>query len=556
MLTGCDQAVPSSQESLPDVTGSQNFHSHVPVPDLKLIHRFTITDIDRDETSQNTVLLLLGKEASPFLFKCTLTGTWVTTNLELGEIVNVFSNQFTADDGFIISDTAGFVVVNPDNLISCTSVASTLFCTRKAWLSEKFKGTGNKVMLIGTLVHELLQECCLKKLHREDQIKTQMKEQLTGPGMLQSAYLTGMTESELEREVVKYVPWIVQWLDKYVVKEAGELHDNYRKKLKVLKFVDIEDNIWCHYNGTKGKVDFTVEVRLYDNKSFTSRKAVLPMELKTGKSSFSAEHVAQATLYSMMMHNRQFGECDSALLLYLKDGPKLKLVSPSDPSRIALIQRRNDHEYFTRQDVLGPDFKDSSHSCSSCDHLLDCSLMARNFEEEKLAATSQMPLLTASATMHLSHDEISFFGQWIKKLYDHRNRPNISNDFWNQTAEQREEQGLSLAGMRIIRSKKFTYTFARSESYDCSRDVSAVIKDWNVRERVAISLDPNPGDRRDMVAILTGFIEKLDNGEVTCTFDKSLQQSLERNVFRIDRLARSTSAFLSNFSSLLRLMSP
>jgi DNA replication ATP-dependent helicase Dna2 len=558
MLTG-DQAVPSSsQESLPDADGSQILHpNHSAVPDLKLIHRFTIRDYDRNETSCDRVQLLLGKESSPFMFKCTLIGTWVTTNLLVGDIVNVFSNQFTSDEGFLISDTAGFIVVNPDNLISCTSVASTLFCTRKAWLNEKFKGwgTGNKIMLIGTLVHELLQTCCLKQLHRKDEIEQQMKELLTGIGILQSAYLNEMTEQELAGEVRKYIPWIVQWMDKYVVKEAGELHDDARMKLKILKFVDIEDNIWCHYNGTKGKVDFTVEVRIYDNKNFTSRKAVLPMELKTGKSSFSAEHVAQATLYSMMMHDRQFGECDSALLLYLKDGPKLKLVSPSDPTRIALIQRRNDHEYFTRQDVVGPDFKDSSHLCSKCDHLLDCSLMARNFEPDKLEAASQMPILCDGATEHLSQDEVSFFGQWVQKLYDHRNGPNIGNDFWNQTAEQREEQGLSLAGMRIIRSKKFTYTFARSEKYDSRRDVSLVIKDWNVRERVAISLDPNPGDKRDMVAVLTGFIEKLEDGEVTCTFDKSLQKSLERNVFRIDRLARSTTAFLSNFNSLLRLMS-
>ena len=51
-------------------------------------------------------------------------------------------------------------MVNPDYLISGTSVVAGVFCRRKAVLNERFKGfdAGNKVMLIGTLVHELFQE--------------------------------------------------------------------------------------------------------------------------------------------------------------------------------------------------------------------------------------------------------------------------------------------------------------------------------------------------------------------------------------------------------------
>ena len=40
---------------------------------------------------------------------------------------------------WVIDDMNGLLVVNPDVLISGTSIVSTLFCMRKAVLNERFK---------------------------------------------------------------------------------------------------------------------------------------------------------------------------------------------------------------------------------------------------------------------------------------------------------------------------------------------------------------------------------------------------------------------------------
>ena len=52
------------------------------------------------------------------------------------------------------------MVINPDFLISGTSVVSGVFCRRKAVLNERFKGidSSNQIMLVGSLVHQLFQE--------------------------------------------------------------------------------------------------------------------------------------------------------------------------------------------------------------------------------------------------------------------------------------------------------------------------------------------------------------------------------------------------------------
>lgn len=58
----------------------------------------------------------------------------------------------------------------------------------------------------------------------------------------------------------------------------------------------------------------------------------MPLELKTGRSTFSAEHKGQVTLYSMMMNQSKNGRPNAAanpggLLLYLRDGAIQQVLS-------------------------------------------------------------------------------------------------------------------------------------------------------------------------------------------------------------------------------------
>jgi DNA replication ATP-dependent helicase Dna2 len=58
----------------------------------------------------------------------------------------------------------------------------------------------------------------------------------------------------------------------------------------------------------KGKIDVTVK---------DGRRNVMPLELKTGRASFSTEHRGQLIIYQMMLN--QIGtKVDSGLLLYLR----------------------------------------------------------------------------------------------------------------------------------------------------------------------------------------------------------------------------------------------
>lgn len=66
-----------------------------------------------------------------------------------------------------------------------------------------------------------------------------------------------------------------------------------------------------------------MNVIFVQNKNKKEKKAV-PLELKTGKPSYSLEHKGQVTLYSMMTGDRR-RDPEEGLLLYLKE-PSMKSI--------------------------------------------------------------------------------------------------------------------------------------------------------------------------------------------------------------------------------------
>lgn len=91
----------------------------------------------------------------------------INTAVEVGDIVHIHADWLDVMDEngdssqmAVIDGRNGLIVVRPDLLISGTSVVNSLFCSRKAVLSERFKGIEptNQAMLIGTVVHGLLQK--------------------------------------------------------------------------------------------------------------------------------------------------------------------------------------------------------------------------------------------------------------------------------------------------------------------------------------------------------------------------------------------------------------
>lgn len=113
--------------------------------------------------------------------------------------------------------------------------------------------------------------------------------------------------------------------------------------MQIQNVCDIEESIWSPKYGIKGKIDLTLQLEIkmsaYSTlaKKTTDKKEadkvethVVPVELKSGKTTFSAEHEGQVMLYSLLNKEKRKAS-DFGLLLYLKD-MKSKFVKVSDNS--------------------------------------------------------------------------------------------------------------------------------------------------------------------------------------------------------------------------------
>jgi DNA replication ATP-dependent helicase Dna2 len=97
--------------------------------------------------------------SSKVLVTVLLRDSWLAeTTISVGAIVHVMGS-FDKHGVCIIDNKRNYIVVNPDFLVSATTVADTASCLRKAVLQERVKATSeiSKPMVYGNVLHALLQ---------------------------------------------------------------------------------------------------------------------------------------------------------------------------------------------------------------------------------------------------------------------------------------------------------------------------------------------------------------------------------------------------------------
>ncbi|XP_015783619.1 DNA replication ATP-dependent helicase/nuclease DNA2-like [Tetranychus urticae] len=521
--------------------------------DLNHFHRFAVLAVEKQ---QKILHLKLTHIATNQQYFCALSGQWIHSEIFPADIVHMQSKKFE-NGTYFIDNQQGFITVNPDLMINSTMLSSSVFCMRKTWLSEKFKGWGfgNKYMLIGTTVHTLFQKACSSNLKTAEDLNSLLLQITTQNDCIMDCFLSNITVDQLISDVQAYIPSIVEWLEKYIFKGPGPLEDDPQHKIKVVSVVDIEENIWCPALGTKGKIDTTLEVEIH---SKSIRKGILPLELKTGRPSFSFEHLGQISLYSMMMSNRDLKEYDDGLLLYLKDSPRMKLNQVSRLVSSSLLQKRNELAVYLNRPLSGPQPKDSLHSCSKCEHLLDCSLMMKSFQPELLSSTRVMKEeLVPNALIHLSVQDIDFFKHWISLIQlELEGNKGTGNDFafWSEPSEFRETKGLGLSNLQILDTSGKSIILCRSQKQ--KTEPTSLMNHCGdlTGERVAISLDENvKSGVPSKVAICIGFVLRMDIKEIEISLEQPNHKMDDLMQLRVD-LLKYSQIYSINYDNILRLM--
>lgn len=179
----------------------------------------------------------------------------------------------------------------------------------------------------------------------------------------------------------------------------------------------------------------------------------MPLELKTGRASFSAEHTGQLIIYQMMMSEVCEEKIDSGLLLYLREGVMREIKGSYNEKRDLILLRNDLAYYLTKQNELYAHLKGqplasvqhennrleqsflehfkqlSTHpelpepinhhsACGSCPYNILCSLYLKQNKDQLALLSESHPMRTISGlvTIHLTEAHIEYFCHWIALL--------------------------------------------------------------------------------------------------------------------------------------------
>ncbi|KAL5457050.1 hypothetical protein EMCRGX_G034285 [Ephydatia muelleri] len=514
------------------------------------------------------MLRLIKKEGNEERF-CYLRDCWVRMVILPGDIVQVNSELDPQTGCYIVDNhSSSSVIVNPDLLVSGTTIATSTGCLRKAVLSELFKGAGSgptEAMTLGTLLHKVFQQTLVVARsgvkvtadvvsHQVDQVVHQLES-------LDQFYSLDVSETTFAEKLLECVPSIVDWCDRFLhdspLARRGEIPFNGDEKLCVCvsEVVDIEESIWSPRYGLKGKVDVTVTLKDHRNGTRSATKRV-PLELKTGKmynSRGSVEHRAQVMLYSLMLGDRHGCPVPSGLLFYIKacqsqEGVKTGHMQgiPVLPHEMRglLLQRNNVARYLDNQErqVSLPGMLKDRHVCHSCPYLQLCTLYHSSVERGT-SETSGLGDVFDKSVSHLSPSHLRFFEHWLGLAQGeqrHAAEKGSKQPWASITQESKECVLTNLIAERAEGGKdRWWYqSFSRKHRDGAIGEVSI-----SPNERIVVSLQDGRG-----WAIAMGYMKTITANQVEVTIDRPVEPG---TVCRLDVEGRhSIGGLLTNLGRL------
>ncbi|XP_031764324.2 DNA replication ATP-dependent helicase/nuclease DNA2 isoform X2 [Galleria mellonella] len=519
------------------------------------------------------------KDATNKRATCFIEGSWLDTPLCLGEIVSIIATRNLTNE-FHINNTSGLLVLRPDHLISSTNVVAGVFCKRKAILQERWRGidSANTAMTIGILIHELVQTAFTQQI--TDVKILQLQASRIIKESIQRLYDACLSEEEALSNMQIYLTPLAEFMQTYVGRNSVFSTPQHLQKDKwnghIDKVLDIEENLCCPELGLKGKIDATLQVTIHDRKG--AKREIVPLELKSGKASVSAEHRGQLVLYGMMLSLQQREDPTRALqrglLLYLKDRVELREVSCGYPERRDLVMLRNqlvenlaasphdvDPEQLTDIEeaslLLQQKLPDPIHhegACSKCPYLTICSLHLWHTNGPSVSDKHPLSKLHEQALGHLTAEHIKYFLHWTALLkMEEKLQMTTSplHTLWTDSPENRAKRGTCAPNLQLKSVKafedRFLHIFERNIIIKGENKEEKHVKGPQEGDFSIVSIENRPW-------IAAGAVTISNETEMQILLERDLSRRLNKTtLFHIDTY-ESYASVVNNLSNLGVLM--
>ncbi|XP_011868941.1 PREDICTED: DNA replication ATP-dependent helicase/nuclease DNA2 isoform X2 [Vollenhovia emeryi] len=532
-----------------------------PQIDLTTLQRCKIIDVKQE--SRVTVLTVRHTESEGTdAVEC--SGFWKDARLKIDDVVTIQARKDSRR--WVVDNNNGFLVAQPDLLISGTTITSGLFCNRRAVLAEKFRKIESlpglngdcSMMTVGSLVHQWLQKALRENVCALSDVIKLLDDILRAKDTLDYLYASELSLVDCRKRMMEYAPRIFEFIQHYVKgnkqRQLSSLKDNFQGSINSIQ--DIEESICVPKLGIKGRIDVTAEVNI------NSRRRIMPLEVKTGRASYSAEHKGQVILYLMMMGFMD-QDVDAGLLLYLKENAMQEIKSGHNEKRDLILLRNTLAHYFSKKPENPRDASSEPRleamelpapinhrdTCGRCPYqTLCCAYLAR---EPNADLSPSHPLAAPIEELRSDYEasHLDYIMRWIALLQleeSHENSNSSLSSVWTTSPEKREERGtcicnLKTTGKVVARDDRYQHEFARVDIKGQTVASGSFGGAFAKNDYIIVSTDAR-------VNIASGHIMHVSHDTVAVLLDKDVTRLYARSTFHIDKC---TFTGLSTFAEKL-----
>ncbi|GAV48188.1 hypothetical protein ZYGR_0I04850 [Zygosaccharomyces rouxii] len=474
---------------------------------------------------------------------------WVYLEFSRGDAIHIIQGQ-NVDNKRLLSDDINpktnvrndnLLVLNPDILLSATTVGNSIGCLRRSTIETIFddpRGEPKISMTIGNIVHELLQDALRCKLENQKLTVDYLEEVLDSLLKTYSfaIFVCNYTIEQVKDEIMNsHATNILQFVNQFVQKSnlGSYVSISGRRTTRPISIpviLDIEENILSHIYGLKGFLDATVLA--HEEK----KHEIVPLEVKTGKLG-SVSHEAQGLIYTLLLKDKYEVPVDFFLLLQTRTNNFIKhpkilhsikhVIMARNQLATKLKYRLKEITWDKSHDVILPPILQSS-VCDNCFTKESCMVLNNLLEDGTAEESGLRPGEYETITSHLStnHDK---YGAFFKKYNDlitqeESSIMHIKKQLFLLDSNTKEStSGLCLSNLCLVdiseensTSEEFLHVFKRNFQ-EGQKPQSMLLSQLNVNDYVFIS------DERGHFGLCQGRVTSITRGSITICSKKRLR---------------------------------
>eukprot|EP00477_Mikrocytos_mackini_P002346 GAHX01002602.1.p1 GENE.GAHX01002602.1~~GAHX01002602.1.p1 ORF type:complete len:618 (-),score=135.89 GAHX01002602.1:21-1874(-) len=303
-------------------------NNHIETDNVKRL----ILYIERNKFVQEAPLLCNLQEGE---LLCLVWDARIIDLQKLQSILNTTDNTKVLEGNYV-----PFVILQPCIRLGVTTLSSSFYCKRKTILSiiaPSFSSNVNTI--IGTHLHELIQESLLLKDLEINNLKDKSKELIFRDCL--EINRVGQSVNYISEKVSFYFPYIMSFHENLIKKNTFLNSEDIDNKIEIF---NIEEPINSIVYGLSGFIDIVIKVQdklhIIELKTMFNKK---PLSL----TSVNSAYISQVTLYIAMLNEKYNLDLSSAYIYNILNPTYDYLEVKHDPNILRnIINARNELIFY------------------------------------------------------------------------------------------------------------------------------------------------------------------------------------------------------------------